>query len=124
MGQVGGLSDTRISDYHSNYDYLSGGIDMIQRNIELGYGIVTKDAMQDRNLTIEAKAIYSYLCSFAGGKDEAWPSIDKMCYDFQIEKRRLRKHIKVLVDNEYIEIEKYRYTKTSQFANNHYIILK
>ena len=97
---------------------------MIQRNVELGYGTVTKDSMQDRQLTIEAKAIYAYLCSFAGGKDEAWPSISKMCYDLQIEERRLRKHMKILVENEYIEIDKYRYSKSQQFANNHYVILK
>ena len=97
---------------------------MIQRNIELGYGIVTKDAMQDKNLTIEAKAIYAYLCSFAGGKNEAHPSISKMCYDLCIDVKRFRKHIKLLIDNEYIDIDKYRYVKTQQFANNHYRILK
>lgn len=97
---------------------------MIQRTVELGYGTVTKSAMQDIDLTIEAKAIYAYLCSFAGGKDEAYPSVSKMCYDLQIEERRLRKHMKILVENEYIEIDKYRYDKSKQFANNHYIILK
>lgn len=97
---------------------------MMQRSVELGYGTVTKCAMQDRELTIESKAIYAYLCSFAGGKDEAWPSVNKMCYDLCIEERRLRKHMKILVENEYVEIEKYRYSKTSQFANNHYVILK
>ena len=96
----------------------------MNREIELGYGTVTKEAMQDKELTIESKAIYAYLCSFAGGKDIAWPSISKMCYDLRIEERRLRKHMKILVQEEYIEIEKYRYSKTSQFANNRYVILK
>lgn len=97
---------------------------MIEREVELGYGTVTKSAMQDKDLSIEAKAIYAYLCSFAGGKDEAWPSISKMCYDLNVEERRFRKHMKLLIEHEYIEVVKYRYTKTSQFANNHYVILK
>ena len=97
---------------------------MINRNIELGYGTVTKEAMQDRNLSIEAKGIFAYLCSFAGGKDEAYPSVSKMCFDLCIEERRLRKHMKLLIEHEYIEIDKYRYKKTQQFANNHYNILK
>jgi hypothetical protein len=97
---------------------------MIQRNIQLGYGTVTKEAMQDKSLTIESKAIYAYLCSFAGGTDEAHPSISKICYDLHIDVKRFRKHMKLLIDNEYIEIDKYRYIDTQQFANNHYKILK
>ena len=56
----------------------------MNRDIELGYGTVSKITMQDRKLSIEAKAIYAYLCSFSGGKDEAWPSISKMCYDLDV----------------------------------------
>lgn len=97
---------------------------MIQRNIELGYGVVTKEAMQDRKLSIESKALYAYLCSFAGGKDVAWPSVSKMCYDLNIEERRLRKHMKLLVEHGYIEIDKSRYSKSQQFANNYYTIMK
>ena len=97
---------------------------MIERNVELGYGTVTKESMQDRNLTIGSKAVYAYLCSFAGGKDEAYPSLSKMSYDLNTSRRTLQTHIKCLVENEYIEIEKYRYSKSQQFANNHYILLK
>ena len=97
---------------------------MIQRNIEAGYGIVTKATMQDRELSLESKGIYAYLCSYAGGKDEAYPSMKKIAYDLKATEKTVRKHIKILVDKEYIEIDKYRYTKSKQFANNHYIILK
>ena len=97
---------------------------MINRDIELGYGTVTKQAMQDRNLTIEAKAIYAYLCSFAGGKDEAWPSISKMCYDLNISENRMRKHINLLIDNEYIERHRRRFTNSKQWASNVYEILR
>ena len=97
---------------------------MIQRNIELGYGTVTKEAMQDRKLSIEAKAIYAYLCSFAGGKDEAWPSISKMCYDLDVSENRFRKHINKLLEFEYIERDKRRFVKSKRWDSNVYTILK
>ena len=97
---------------------------MIQRNIELGYGTVTKEAMQNRELSIEAKAIYAYLCSFAGGKDEAWPSISKMLYDLHISENRFRKHFNLLLDYEYIERSRRRFTNSKQWASNVYSILK
>jgi hypothetical protein len=100
------------------------GYCMIQRNIELGYGTVTKEAMQDRTLSLESNGIYAYLCSFAGGKDVAWPSMSKMAYDLQKTEKTIRKHIAILVKSEYIEIDKYRYEKSKRFANNHYNILK
>lgn len=96
----------------------------MDRNIELGYGTVTKEAMQDKELTIESKAIYAYLCSFAGGKDVAWPSVNKMCFDLCIDIKRLRKHMNILVENEYIEIKKYIMSGSKKFANNKYFILK
>ena len=73
---------------------------MIQRNIENGYGTVTKATMLDQNLTIEAKAIYAYLCSFAGGKDDAWPSVSRICYDLKISKDRFYKHMNLLYRHE------------------------
>lgn len=97
---------------------------MIQRNIENGYGTVTKAAMLDQNLTIEAKAIYAYLCSFAGGKDNAWPSVSRICYDLKISENRFHKHIKHLINNEYIKKTRQRWSDSKQFAGNIYRILK
>ena len=97
---------------------------MIQRKIETGYGTVTKVAMQDICLTIEAKAIYAYLCSFAGGKDEAWPSVSKMAYDLGVSEPRLRKHLNLLIEHKYIERYRRRYSNSKQWANNVYVILK
>jgi len=104
--------------------FAGGQLNMIQRNVELGYGTVTKEAMQDRELTIEAKAIYAYFCSYAGGKDEAYPSMKKIAYDLCVTEKTARKHIKILVDREYITIDKYRWDKSKQFCNNHYVINK
>lgn len=96
----------------------------MQRDIVCGYGTVTKTAMQDRDLTIQAKAIYAYLCSYAGGKDEAHPGIAKICYDLCVDERTLRKHMKLLIEHGYVRIDRYRYAGSMAYANNHYIIIK
>lgn len=97
---------------------------MIERDISKGYGRVTKVTMQDRNLTIQAKGIYAYLCSFAGGKDEAHPTLSRMSYDLKMDRKTIQKHIKLLVEHEYIEINHKCYSQSKQFAPNYYTILK
>ena len=37
-----------------------------------GYGTIYKQVMKEPKLSIEAKAIYCYLSSYAGGKDIAF----------------------------------------------------
>ena len=57
-----------------------------------GFGMIAKMAMLDQRLTIEAKAIYSYFCSYAGGGSTAFPSVSKIVYDLKISKDRYYKH--------------------------------
>lgn len=52
--------------------------------------------MYIQDLTIEAKAIYAYLCSFQ--KDARNPTIQDMMYDLNISKGRLFKHMGFLVE--------------------------
>ena len=54
---------------------LSAGENSIYKN---GYGIVAKFVMRDKNLSVEAKAIYAYICSFAGSGTTAFPSAELM----------------------------------------------
>lgn len=42
----------------------------------MGYGHIAKLVMKDKDLTVEAKAIYSYIASYAGASDTAYPSVD------------------------------------------------
>lgn len=86
-----------------------------------GFGMIAKMAMLDQRLTIEAKAIYSYFCSYAGGGSTAFPSVSKIVYDLKISKDRYYKHFKLLVECGYITI---RQTKDKgKFANNIYRIM-
>lgn len=88
---------------------------------EQGYGIIAKKVMRDRNLPTTAKAIYAYICSFAGAGETAFPSISLMAYELNISKDTLYKHIKKLKEAGYIEVKQNR-TKENRFANNIYII--
>lgn len=63
-----------------------------------GYGTVYKEILKDKELSIEAKAIYSYLSSYAGGKDTAFPSIGLICHELDISEKRFYKHRKELLD--------------------------
>lgn len=86
-----------------------------------GFGMIAKMVMLDQRLTIEAKAIYSYFCSYAGGGSTAFPSVSKIVYDLKISKDRYYKHFKLLVECGYITI---RQTKDKgKFANNIYRIM-
>lgn len=49
-----------------------------------GFGFIAKLLLNDRRLTIEAKSIYSYFCSYAGAGMTAFPSVSKICYNLVI----------------------------------------
>lgn len=92
----------------------------LQGIMEQGYGIAPKLVMRDKKLSIEAKAIYAYIASFAGGKDTAFPRVKTVCEDLGISENRFFSHRKALVDRGYITIEKNR--KGGKFQNNIYIL--
>ena len=87
---------------------------------EQGYGISPKLVMRDKNLSVEAKAIYAYMASFAGNGSNAFPKIETACKDLQISKKRFLNHRKYLIKHGYLTIEKNR--KQGKFDNNVYII--
>ncbi|MFT8928349.1 MAG: conserved phage C-terminal domain-containing protein [Sporolactobacillus sp.] len=70
-----------------------------------GYGIIPKKTMKDQRLSIEAKAIYGFICSYAGKGDSAFPSVRFICHCLGISERRFYNHRKSLVDLGYIRIE-------------------
>ncbi len=73
-----------------------------------GFGIIPKLIMQDEELSIEAKAIYSYMASYAGAGDTAFPGVEKMIRDLAISEKRFYNHRKQLVEQGYITITKTR----------------
>lgn len=73
-----------------------------------GYGITPKAVMQDDRLTIEAKAIYAYIASFAGTGTTAFPGKRKMAADLKISEERLYTHRKLLIKYGYITVTQER----------------
>lgn len=88
--------------------------------LEEGYGISPKMVMRDTDLTIESKAIYAYMASFAGNGANAFPKIATACKDLNISKDRFVKHREYLIEKGYITIEKHR--KEGKFENNVYVL--
>lgn len=88
--------------------------------LECGYGMVGKYVMQDRELHVIAKAIYSYVCTFGSG---AFPGRDKICYDLQINKNTYTKYMKQLVDYGYITVIQSRSDNQKFFRNTYEINL-
>ena len=85
--------------------------------LDKGYGAVGKLVMQDRRLSIGAKAIYAYLCTFG---NVAFPGRQKICFDLGISTNTYTKHMNQLVDLAYISIVQTR--KGGRFKSNEYRI--
>ena len=96
----------------------------MKRDLSGGYGIITKQAMKHRNISIVAKAIYAYLCAYAVVDDECYPSVKKIMYDLNIKSSdRFYKHMKQLIDNELVEKHLCHDKKSKQFSSNIYRVL-
>ncbi|MDT2850191.1 helix-turn-helix domain-containing protein [Vagococcus carniphilus] len=76
-----------------------------------GYGIMPKMIMQDKRLTIESKAIYAYLVSYAGAGTSAFPGLKRILSDLCISENRFYRHRKLLIDCGYISVNAIRNEK-------------
>ena len=89
-----------------------------------GYGIIPKFVMLDTDLTIEAKGIYAYFCSYAGSGNTAFPGWEKIVSDLCINKDSYYKHYKLLIENGYITVTQDAKGGRGQgFAKNIYTIV-
>lgn len=84
-----------------------------------GYGLIPKSVML-MDLSIEAKAIYAFLCSFAGNKDIAYPSCEYIIKALKIGSHRFYKYKKELMDKGLITIDKKR--ENGKYSKNIYLI--
>ena len=84
-----------------------------------GYGMIPKLVMQS-DISIEAKAIYAYMCSFAGNGQSAFPGVDRIIYELKITRRRFYKYRKELEDHGMIKVKKTR--NGNRNSRNIYII--
>ena len=85
-----------------------------------GYGYSPKRVMRDATLSVEAKAIYAYLASFADNEGKAYPGIELMCHELNMGENRFHKYKKQLIDKGYITISRER--KENGWSNNIYYL--
>lgn len=85
-----------------------------------GFGIIPKYAMMDRELSLEAKSIYSYFCAFAGSGNSAFPGRSKILSDLSVGKSAYYTHYNQLIEQGYITCHQKREQK---FCNNIYTLV-
>ena len=84
-----------------------------------GFGLVYKGVLQSKDLNLKAKAIYAYLCAFAGNSNKCYPSVKKITNDLNIDYQTFLKYREELVSKGLIRIER---EKNKFNASNTYII--
>lgn len=85
-----------------------------------GFGSVPKMPLKDNSLPMESKALYAYLCSYAGDGVTAFPSVSLMSFDFGVTEKLISKYLKMLITKGYISVEKSR--SNGKFLRNVYTI--
>lgn len=106
---------SKIVQMH-NKEFLKHPADSIFQD---GYGQIPKMVMCDKGLNIHAKAIYSYLSSFAGGGNTAFPSIGRICEDLDISNKTFQKFFKQLESEGYMK-RIHAISEDNKFYNNIY----
>ena len=87
-----------------------------------GYGIICKYPMQDTDLDIAAKAVYSLLCALAGDDHSVFPSRDKIVSWLNVGRNKYNAGMRQLRDQGYILVEQVK-GAGSRFAHNSYTIV-
>lgn len=93
-----------------------------------GYGLVFKDPMKNKALTIEAKAIYAYLAAYAGSTNVAFPSVELIVDELGISENRFHKNKKILIEQGYLSVHRERtengFSKNIYTLNHHPVTLQ
>lgn len=88
-----------------------------------GFGILPKYVMLDPDLSIEAKTIYAYFCSFAGNGSATFPGRDKILSDLPMSKDAYYKHFRQLTDQGYITVEQQGGNSGAIYGKNIYTLV-
>ena len=57
-----------------------------------------QEVMRNINLAGNAKLIYAYLASFAGGSETCYPSVETICKELNMTKTTMYKYMNILID--------------------------
>ena len=88
-----------------------------------GYGTVPKVAMLDDRLPVAAKAIYAYLCSYAGAGNTAYPKHTTILHELSIGRQKYYTYYALLIKLGYITptqniSEKGRFSSSTYLLND------
>ncbi len=86
-----------------------------------GFGTVPKAVMKDQRLSIAAKALYAYFCSYAGSGGRAFPGRTIILHDLQISKDYYYKILGQLKDFDYVRV--YQEQKKGKYGRNIYTLV-
>jgi len=87
-----------------------------------GFGTIPKAVMKDKRLSIQAKAIYAYFCSYAGAGNRPFPSRRTITEDLQISINTYHKHLNKLKALDYIRVKQRK--KSGVFTSCIYTIVE
>ncbi len=103
---------------------MSGQSDMLQVEgiNSKGFGIIPKLVMQDDQLSLAAKAIYGYFCSYAGAGNQAFPRVTRIMKDLGLCKSSYYKHFNQLVEHGYVKTQ--QTYKNGRLSHNIYTLVQ
>lgn len=81
-----------------------GGILRTEGIISKGFGLIPRALVIDQEISVTAKAIYGYFCSFSSRGNTALPSRDEILLDLQISKEAYYMGQKELIDAGYLAV--------------------
>ena len=90
--------------------------------LEKGYGLISRDIMRDKNISLGAKSIYCYLNSFAGSKGICYPSLELIRNEMGLSKNTLNKYMKELKQSGLIKVFRLQNEDNNLLSNNIYEI--
>lgn len=90
------------------------------RDLFKKHSIIPKKIMNDKNIPIEAKVIYGYMCIYRNkeSNDIVYPNISQLRSHLAIGENRLNKGIRTLIEEGYIRKEQYK--NKQKFSSNVY----
>lgn len=86
-----------------------------------GFGTIPKTVMKDPRLTLQAKGIYAYFCSYAGSGNRVFPSRNTILRDLGINVTTYYKHFNLLKICDYIRVQQQK--REGAFAFNIYTLV-
>ena len=85
-----------------------------------GYGLISQEVMRDKTISVQAKSIYSYLCSMAGNDGIAYPTQALMIDELSMNKTTFNKYLKEILSTGYVKVTQTR--KSGKAYKNVYTI--